>query len=132
MTKLYTRKWDIVEHMLNDEDLQGYLEAALEEAPNDINYITHVVTKLIRAHNIIELSHKTGITRETIYKILRGGGNPTISTVSKLVNALGLRMSFTPLQQAEIGTIQNPISAQSKQTVHDYCNEQEKTIHNQM
>jgi len=82
-------KWDIVEYLEDKKDIQDYIKDALQEAPDDIKYINRVFGNAIKAHNIIELAYKTGIARETIYKITRGEGNPTLSTLSKLAEALG-------------------------------------------
>jgi probable addiction module antidote protein len=41
-----------------------------------------------------KFARETGLSRETIYKALKPGGNPTLDTASKSVKALGLRLSL--------------------------------------
>jgi len=88
--------WDSVEYLKDNESIKGYLNAALEEAPDDIKYMNRVFSNALEAHNILELARKTGIARETIYKITRGVGNPTLSTLSKLTDAMGLQITIVP------------------------------------
>jgi len=93
--------WDSVKYLEDQEDINGYLNAALEEAPEDTKYITSVFSDAIKAHSILELAKKTGIARETIYKITCGEGNPTLSTLQKLADAMDLQISIEPKTQAK-------------------------------
>ena len=96
-TKVKTREWDSVEYLRNEGDIRLYLEAAMEEAPDDAAYMAAVLGDVARARNIAELARTTGIARETLYKTLRGEGNPTMATISKLANALGFRLGLIPM-----------------------------------
>jgi probable addiction module antidote protein len=49
---------------------------------------------IARAVGPSKFARETGLSRETIYKALKPGGNPTLDTVSKSVKALGLRLSL--------------------------------------
>lgn len=96
-TKIETRPWDVAEHLRDDEDIRLYIEAAQEEAPDDAAFMAKVLGDVARARNISELSRQTGIARETLYKVTRGEGNPTLDTISKLARALGFRLTLQPL-----------------------------------
>lgn len=96
-TKIETRPWDVAEHLRDEEDIRLYIEAAQEEAPNDAAFLAKVLGDVARARNISQLARETGITRETLYKVTRGEGNPTLDTISKLANALGFRLTLQPL-----------------------------------
>ena len=100
MNTLTTRPWDAVEHLHDEEDIRLYIAAAQEEAPDDAAFLATVLGDVARARNIAELARTTGIARETLYKTLRGEGNPTVNTLSKLANALGFRLSLVPLERA--------------------------------
>ncbi|WP_347883226.1 addiction module antidote protein [Pseudomonas aestiva] len=100
-TKLETRPWDVAEHLRDEEDIRLYIEAAQEEAPNDAAFLAKVLGDVARARNISQLARETGITRETLYKVTRGEGNPTLDTISKLANALGFRLTLQPLAGTE-------------------------------
>lgn len=97
--KIKTRAWDVTEHLKNEEDIRLYIEAAQEEAPDDAAFMAKVLGDVARARNLSELARQTGIARETLYKVMRGEGNPTLETVSKLAHALGFRLTLQPLPQ---------------------------------
>jgi probable addiction module antidote protein len=50
--KLY--KWDIQDHLKTDEDILGYLEAALEE--DDIELILHVLCDIAKAKGMSKVA----------------------------------------------------------------------------
>lgn len=89
--------WDAAEHLRDDQDIACFIEAALEEAPDDAAFIASVLGVAARARNIADLARTTGIARETLYKMLRGEGNPTMGNLSKLANSLGFRLSLVPI-----------------------------------
>lgn len=45
---------------------------------------------------MMQLAKDTGLTREGLYKSLNEQGNPSFSTVMKVMNALGLQMNIGP------------------------------------
>lgn len=97
--KLKTRAWDTAEHLRSEEEIRLYIEAAQEEAPDDAAFMAVVLGDVARARNMTELARETGIARETLYKVTRGEGNPTLDTISKLAKALGFRLTLEPLAQ---------------------------------
>jgi probable addiction module antidote protein len=62
-------------------DVADYLES--EEALGDI----------ARARGMAQLAKDTGISREGLYKALSPDGNPSLTTVLKVVKALGLKLT---------------------------------------
>ncbi|ENN8378690.1 putative addiction module antidote protein [Providencia rettgeri] len=87
------KKFDVVEFLEDEEDIQEYLNAAIEE--NDTKYLFKALGNIARARNISQLSKEVGMSREGIYKALSGEGNPSFQTVSKITKALGLKLQFT-------------------------------------
>lgn len=88
------KKWNIQDHLKTEEDRQAYLEAALEEAPDDPVYIAHVLGDIAKSYGMTKLAQETGLTREGLYKSFGKQGNPSFVTVSKVAYALGLRLTF--------------------------------------
>ncbi|WP_145534303.1 DNA-binding protein [Yersinia thracica] len=76
-----------------------YLQTALEEI-YEIGGIAAFLTALRRViearGGVSEISKKSGIARQHIYKALSANGNPTISTLTELTRAAGVRL--TPSQ----------------------------------
>ena len=46
---LATTRWDITEHLKTEEDIRLYLEACLEEAGDDPEFIVHALGVVARA-----------------------------------------------------------------------------------
>jgi probable addiction module antidote protein len=49
---------------------------------------------IARSGNLSELSRRTGMSREGLYKALSADGNPSCATIVKVARALGLTISF--------------------------------------
>ncbi|MCP9266871.1 putative addiction module antidote protein [Xenorhabdus sp. XENO-1] len=91
--KTAPKKFDVVEFLETEEDIQAYLNAAIEE--NDTKYLFKALGNIARIKNISQISKQSGISREGIYKALSGEGNPSFNTVYQISKALGLKLHFT-------------------------------------
>jgi len=89
---LRLKKWDVTEHMDNDEFISEYLKAAFESG--NIPEITRALADVARARNMTALAAKMGVSRQGLYKTLSENGNPEFATIQKLITALGLQMSI--------------------------------------
>lgn len=89
---LKLKKWDSAEHLRTDEDMVLYLEACLEEAGDDVAFITKAIGNIARARGMAQLASETGLGRESLYKALSGDGNPSFATILKVVRALGMQL----------------------------------------
>ena len=87
-----TELWDPSERLGTLEAQQTYLEDALEDG--DPVLIVAVIGDIARARGMSEIARSAGISREAMYKSFRHGGNPTIKTLSRVVEALGYKVSF--------------------------------------
>jgi probable addiction module antidote protein len=94
MAKTQTQPWDAAEHLKTDEDMAGYLEAALEDG--DPKLVAAVLGDIARAKGMTQVAQDTGLGRESLYKALSPEGNPELGTVLKVVRALGLRLHASP------------------------------------
>jgi probable addiction module antidote protein len=95
-TKTKTTPHDTADYLKSEADIAAYLEACFEEAPNDMHFIAKALGTVARARGMTQLAKDTGMGRESLYKTLSGEGNPSLNTFAKVVDALGLRFSFTP------------------------------------
>ena len=87
-------RWDPADYLKSDEDMAAYLQACLEEAPDDPTLMVAALGDIARARGMVQLAKETGLTREGLYKALSKDGNPSLGTVLKVLKALGLK--FTP------------------------------------
>jgi probable addiction module antidote protein len=101
--KITTSLWDPAEHLETKEDMVVYLESALEEG--DPALISAVLGDIARAKGMGEIADKSGLGRTSLYKALSPEGNPEFSTVLKVINALGLRLQATVIDEADLQEI---------------------------
>jgi probable addiction module antidote protein len=87
-------RWDAADYLKSDDHMAAYLQACLEEAPDDPSLIAAALGDIARARGMVQLAKETGLTREGLYKALSKDGNPSLGTVLKVLKALGLK--FTP------------------------------------
>jgi probable addiction module antidote protein len=92
VAKLKTRRYDTANYLKTAKDIAEYLEAVFEIG--DPALVAHALGVVARAKGMAEVSRKTGLGRESLYKALSKDGNPKIDTVLKVVHALGIKMKF--------------------------------------
>ena len=76
--------FDAADYLDDEQTIAEYLTAALED-PNPDVFLT-AVRDVARARGMAQLAKDAGLGRESLYKVL------------KLLNALGVRLSATPVQ----------------------------------
>lgn len=86
-----------MDYLKTEKDIAGFLEAAFEIGGDDPEYIAKVLGTVARARGMSKLARDTGISREGLYKALSGDGNPEFATILKVMRALGLKLSATPI-----------------------------------
>jgi len=86
--------YDAAEFLESDEEIIAYLNAALEDG--DPALISAALGDIARARGMTKLAKETGITRDGLYKALSPNGNPSFSTILKVVNALGYKFDIVP------------------------------------
>jgi len=92
-----TTAWDPAEYLDSPEKMAQYLEAALEE--NDSALVAAALGDIARAKGMTDIANQSGLGRESLYKALSGDGNPSLSTVLRVVAALGLQFRAVPAPQ---------------------------------
>ena len=95
MDKLKTSKFDVAEHLRTSEEMAAYLEACIEEAPQDAAFIAKAVGDIARAKGMSQVALDAGLSRESLYKALSGERNPDFDTILRVLSALGLRLHAT-------------------------------------
>lgn len=82
--------YDAAEFLESDEDIVAYLNAALDEG--DTALISAALGDIARTRGMTQLAQDTGISRDGLYKALSPTGNPSFSTIQKVVKALGYKL----------------------------------------
>lgn len=80
--------------LTNPEEAAAYLDAALElqEPAALLVALRHVA----QAHGMAETARRAEVGDKTLFKALSGAGNPTVATLTRVLHALGLRLSVAP------------------------------------
>jgi probable addiction module antidote protein len=100
MTKPATRKiattkttpYDVAEHLRTAEEMAAYLDAWLDEAPEDASGIARALGDIARAKGMSQVAKDAGLSRESLYRALSADGNPSFATVLKVAKALGVKL----------------------------------------
>ena len=78
----------------------GYLEVALEE--NGLQGFLAALRNIVRANGgVAKIAESAGLGRESLYKALSKDGNPQLSTVASVLNALGLQVGVKLVPERE-------------------------------
>jgi probable addiction module antidote protein len=89
--KAETTVFDAADYLDDAEAIAIYLEDAF--ATEDSAYIAHALGTVARARGMTEVSRKTGLSRESLYKALSAEGNPEFATILKVMSALDLKIT---------------------------------------
>jgi probable addiction module antidote protein len=91
-----TVAYDVAEQLRTPEEMAAYLDAWLEEAPDDAGGITRALGDIARAKGMSQVARDAGLSRESLYKALSETGNPSFATVLKVARALGVKFHAQP------------------------------------
>ena len=91
-TKLYN--WNVKDALKTPEDRAAYIEAAMAE--NDPEFLTVALGDVAKAEGMSKIARKANVTRENLYRAFSPDGNPTMATVMRVLDALGLTIRVSP------------------------------------
>ncbi len=89
---LKTSQFDPAEYIGGHEAMQEYLNVTLEEDGDDLKEIGSSLDVIAQSWLLTELERKTELDRSELNQILLGAGNPTPEILTKIAEALGLKM----------------------------------------
>lgn len=95
--------YDPADGLKTDEAIAFFLECAFEGS--DAAHMANAIGIAARAKGMTNVAKATGLAREQLYKSLSPEGNPTLSTVVKVMQTLGLEL-----------TVRRPRGKQDEQT----------------
>lgn len=87
--------FDAAEHLKDEADIAAYLTIVIEEG--DMSELAHAMGIAARARGMADIAKASGISREALYKALRPAAKPRFETISKVCNALGVRLIAQPI-----------------------------------
>ena len=94
------QKFNAADYIKTETDVRELLRAAADEDLGDGAVIRAVLKYVARTQNMSALARDTGLNRGNLYDALSEDGNPTLETLLKITNALGLRLHIEPLERS--------------------------------
>lgn len=89
--ELKTKPFDPADYLGTEDDVVEYLNAWLEDGtPQEI---ARALGDVARSKGMTEMARKTGVGRQALYAALSADGNPTLGTLTAVLDALGLELS---------------------------------------
>ena len=90
--KTRTMPYDVAQQLRTAEEMAAYLDAWLNEAPDDAAGIARALGDIARAKGMTQVAKDAGLSRESLYRALSADGNPSFVTVLKVARALGVKL----------------------------------------
>ncbi len=86
------KAFDITRHLDSEQAIAEYLSQVLADGDNDelIRALGHIA----KAKGMAAVAKESGLGRESLYKALSVGSQPRFETISKVIHALGLKISI--------------------------------------
>ena len=88
----------LIEDLKDPKKAAAYIKTTLED--KEFDSLPQVLALVAKAHGITKLSKASGLAREHIYQLLGKGANPTLKSISELLNAMGLEIMIAPKKHA--------------------------------
>ena len=83
----------MVESMKDPAEVAAYIEAVMEL--DDPAALLVALRQVAKAHGMAEVARRANVGEKTLFRSLSENGSPTLSTVHKVLHAVGLRLSVT-------------------------------------
>ena len=81
----------LYEELSNPNFAISYLNAGLEESQEV--FLLHLRDVIAACGGMTRLSTNTELARESLYRMLSENGNPELSSITKVLSAVGLRLA---------------------------------------
>jgi probable addiction module antidote protein len=83
----------LLESLTDASEAAAYLNAALEDGDNEVFLLALRNVADARLGGMSKLANATGLNRESLYRMLSDNGNPELNSLSRLLQALGLKLA---------------------------------------
>lgn len=82
------------ESLKDPTEAASYIEAVMEL--DDPAALLVALRHVAKAHGMAEVARRADVGDKMLFKALSAEGNPTLTTVHKVLHAMGLRLSVVP------------------------------------
>jgi probable addiction module antidote protein len=80
----------LLEELKDPRTAAHYLNAALEDSDE---MFLKALRNVAEAHQVANVAEEAGVSRESIYRMLRESGNPTYHSLVGILRAMGLKLA---------------------------------------
>ncbi|TXJ01836.1 MAG: putative addiction module antidote protein [Aquabacterium sp.] len=94
MSKIKLKAFDAADYLSSEEDMQDYLQVALEDG--DPKLLAAALGDIAKARGMAQLAADTELSRESLYKSLSGERAPSSETLFEVMKGLGFKLSVRP------------------------------------
>ncbi|MGA1318185.1 MAG: addiction module antidote protein [Rubrivivax sp.] len=84
----------LLQSLQDPVEAAAYIDAVLETG--DQAALLLALRQVAGAHGMAEVARRAELGEKTLFKSLAEEGNPTLATLTSVLNAVGLRLSVTP------------------------------------
>ena len=91
--------FNVADYIDDERDAVGFLNAIIETGRPEL--LQAALGDIARSRGMTELSRKTGVTRDGLYKALGETGNPSYDLVRRVLEAFGLRLQVVPIDSGD-------------------------------
>ncbi|MGH6695219.1 addiction module antidote protein [Sphingopyxis sp.] len=86
-----TTPFDPADYLSSEADIVDYLKIWMEDgSPQEI---ARAIGDVARSKGMSDIARKTGLGRQALYNALSDNGNPTLETLTAVLDALGLQLT---------------------------------------
>jgi probable addiction module antidote protein len=98
-TKFKIQPWHAHQQLEDSEMIAIFLEQALEDSIefDDSTIFQRALSEAAKAQKIADISHKSGLARESIYKSIKPNSKPRFETVQKILTSMGYTLKIEPI-----------------------------------
>ena len=91
---------DLLEKLKDSQEAAEYLNACFEDSEE---VFLLGLRQVVDAHGGVGLlAEQTNLNRESLYRMLSEKGNPQLSSLSPILENLGLKLQFAPLDEDKL------------------------------
>mgnify|MGYP000568952658 CR=1 FL=1 len=84
-----TMPYSLAEQLRSPEEMAAYLNAWLEEAPDDTVGFVCALGNIVRSRGLSQVAHEAGLSEENLDEALSGNSDTSFATVLKVARAWG-------------------------------------------
>ena len=93
--KKTTMKYEdgLMEDLVNPSEAAAYLNAALEDGSQEVFLMA--LRDVAEAKGISQIAKQSELNRENLYRILSTNGNPKLTSLTSVLNSIGLKLAIS-------------------------------------